>query len=237
MSGAPDRGHEEHHRALVKRLSSEIKPSRPLWPVSVRLTLWIVMEVGILVWVMNHTTNNFVAKLAHPAYAIEIIFFAAAAIIFAESGLKSAIPGRTVSRREATMAVALVLAATVVLVVAHPMTTSDRLGDFARTGLRCAIGTLKFGTWPWLTLWWLVRRGAAMSGWLSGLFVGAGALLFSFAVMRIVCPIDEPVHLLTWHLFPALVVIALSTLAGVKWLRFRPRRPRTYSSRVNYGNI
>jgi hypothetical protein len=214
--------HEEHHRALVRRLSSEIKPSRPLWPVSVRLTLWILMEVGILAWVMSHTSNNFVAKMTHPAYAIEIIFFAAAAIICAELALKSAIPGRTLSAKEATITTALVLAGTALLVVAQPMAISVPLGEFARNGWRCAIATVKFGTLPWLALWWLVRRGASMSGWLSGLLVGAGALLFSFAVMRISCPIDEPLHLLSWHLSPAIAVIALSTLGGIRWLRFRP---------------
>jgi hypothetical protein len=38
-----------------------------------------------------------------------------------------------------------------------------------------------------------------------------------------VCPIDEPLHLLIWHLLPALTVIGLSALAGIKLLRFRPR--------------
>jgi energy-converting hydrogenase Eha subunit G len=223
MSATPHISHEEHHQALVRRLSREITPSRPLWPVSVRLTLWIVMEVGILAWVMSHTTNNFVAKLTHPAYAIEIVFFTTAAIVSAELALKSAIPGRTLSAKEATMVTALVLAGTIVLIIAQPIVTSDPLGDFARNGWRCAIETVKLGTLPWLALWSLVRRGASMSGWLSGLLVGAGALLFSFAVMRIGCPIDEPLHLLTWHLSPALAVIALSTLGGVRWLRFRPR--------------
>ena len=60
-----------------------------------------------------------------------------------------------------------------------------------------------------------------MSGRLSGLFVGAGALSFSFAIMRVACPIDEPLHLLAWHLLPALALIGLSTLAGGIWLRFR----------------
>ncbi|MBV8361947.1 MAG: DUF1109 family protein [Deltaproteobacteria bacterium] len=214
--------HEEHHRALVRQLSSEITPNHPLWPASVRLTLWMVMEVAILAWVMSHTTNNFVAKMTHPAYAVEIIFFAAAAIICAELALKSAIPGRTISAKEATIATALVLVGTVILIIAQPMATSDPLGDFARNGRRCAIETIEFGALPWLALWSLVKRGASMSGWLSGLLVGAGALLFSFTVMRIGCPIDEPLHLLTWHLSPALAVIALSTLGGVKWLRFRP---------------
>jgi hypothetical protein len=215
--------HEDRHRALVWRLSSEITPSRPLWPISVRLTLWILMEVGILAWVMSHTTNNFVAKMAHPVYLIEIIFFATAAIICAELALKSTIPGRTISAQEAIVAITLALAGTAVVVLAQPMATSEPLGDFARNGWRCAIETVEFGILPWLALWWLVRRGATMSGWLSGFLVGAGALLFSFAVMRIACPIDEPLHLLTWHLLPALAVIALSTLGGVRWLRFRPR--------------
>jgi len=223
-------GHEEHHQALVRQLSSEITPSRLLWPVSIRLTLWMVVEVGILAWVMSHAPNNFVAKLTHPAYAIEIVFFACAAVICATLALKSAIPGRRLSANEAAMAAALALAGTVVLIIAHPIDTTDSLGDFVRTGRQCAIETVLLGTLPWLVLSSLVRRGAPMSGWLSGLLVGAGALLFSFAVMRIGCPIDEPLHLLIWHLSPALMVTALSTLAGVKWLQFRPR-PRYRTAR------
>ncbi|MBV8453485.1 MAG: DUF1109 family protein [Deltaproteobacteria bacterium] len=224
MSGTPDIGHEERHLALVRRLSSEITPSRPLWPVYARLTLWMLIEISILAWVISHTTNDFVARLTHPAYAIQIVFFATAAIMCAALALESAIPGRPLSAKVATMATALVLTGTALLVMAQPMATSDSLGDFARNGWRCAIGTMLFGTLPWLALWWLVKRGVSMNGWLSGLLAGAGALLFSFAVMRIVCPVDEPLHLLTWHLLPALAVITLSTLAGAKWLRFRPRR-------------
>jgi Negative regulator of sigma F len=222
MSGAPHIRHEAHHRALVSRLAGEITLRRPLWPVSARLTLWMLIEVGILAWVISHTTNNFVARLTHPAYAIEIIFFETAAIICAALALKSAIPGRIVSAKEVTMAASLAMAGTVVFIIAQPIATSDPLGEFARNGWRCAVDTVLFGTLPWLGLWWLVKRGASMNGWLSGLLAGAGALLFSFAVMRMVCPIDEPLHLLIWHLLPALTVIGLSALAGIKLLRFRP---------------
>jgi hypothetical protein len=222
MSGTLDVGHQERHRALVSWLASEITPRRPLWPVSARLTLWMLIEVGILVWVISHTKHNFVARLTHPAYAIGIVFFAAAAMICAVLALRSAIPGRMLSAKGVIVAIALALVGTLVLVMAQPMATSDSLGDFALNGWRCAVNTALFGTLPWLGLWWLIRRGASMSGRLSGLLAGAGALLFSFAVMRIVCPIDDPLHLLIWHLLPALTVIGLSALAGVKWLRFRP---------------
>ncbi|MBV8773732.1 MAG: DUF1109 family protein [Deltaproteobacteria bacterium] len=222
-SRAPDIGHEGHHRALVRRLSSEITPSRPLWGVSARLTLCIVVELGILAWVISHAPINFVARLIHPVYTIEIVLFATTAVICAAMALKSAIPGRVLFAKEVVIATVLALAGTVALTVAQPMATSDSLGDFARSGWRCALSTVLFGTLPWLALWWLVGRGASMSGWLSGMLVGAGALFFSFAVMRIACPIDEPMHLLIWHLFPALAVTGLSALAGIKWLRFRVR--------------
>jgi hypothetical protein len=183
----------------------------------------MMLELGVLAWVATHTTNHFTTKLTHPGYVIEVVFFAAGAIISAVLALRSAIPGRTLSASEATIAGALMLTGTIVVAISQPMITSNPLGDFVRTGLRCAGATVMFGALPWLLLWWLVRRGAPTSGWLSGLLVGAGALLFSFAVMRVVCPIDEPLHLLTWHLLPALVVIALSTMAGAAWLRLRPR--------------
>jgi hypothetical protein len=231
VSGAPHISHEDHHRALVRRLSSEVRPARPLWPVGARLGLWLVLEAGVLAWVMSHTTNHFTAKLTHPVYAIELVFFAGAALISAALALRSAVPGRTLLASEATFAGALVLAGTIVFTIARPMDTSYTLGDFGRSGLRCACETVMLGALPWLSLWWMVRRGAPMSGWLSGLLVGAGALLFSFAVMRIACPIDEPLHLLIWHLLPALASIALSALAGATWLRFRPstRHPAAIS--------
>jgi hypothetical protein len=53
MNGTAYIVHEEHHRALVKRLSSEVTPTRPLWPVGGRLALWMMLEVGVLAWVIR----------------------------------------------------------------------------------------------------------------------------------------------------------------------------------------
>jgi hypothetical protein len=49
-------------------------------------------------------------------------------------------------------------------------------------------------------------------------------MLFSFAVMRIDCPLDEPLHLITWHLMPVVLITLLSAIAGAFWLRFPLRR-------------
>jgi hypothetical protein len=218
--------HEDHHRALVRRLATEVKPTRRLWSVGVRLGIWILLEVGVLAWVVTHTDNDFIQKLRQPVYALEILFFAAAAIISATLALRSAIPGRNLRASEGMLAAVLVLAGATLVAAAEPMNTTNPLGDFVRAGLPCARSTWMFGALPLLLLWWMVRRGASMRGGLSGFLVGAGALFFSFAMMRIACPIDEPLHVLTWHLLPALALIALSTLAGGTWLRLRRRARR-----------
>src|SRR6266849_5249227 len=225
MPEAVEITHEDHHRALVRRLATEVKPTRRLWSVGLRLGIWILLEVGVLAWVVTHTDNDFIQKLRQPVYTIEILFFAAAAIISATLALRSAVPGRALRASEATLAAVLLLTGAA-LVAAGPMNTTNPLGDFVRAGLPCARETWMLAAAPLLLLWWMVRRGASMRGGLSGLLVGAGALFFSFAMMRVACPIDEPLHVLTWHLLPALALIALSTLTGGMWLRFRRRARR-----------
>jgi hypothetical protein len=217
---------EDRHRALVRRFAADLRPTRRLWPVGVRVGIWLALEVAVLAWVVTHTNNPFMEKLAQPIYAIEIVFFAGAATILAVLALRSAIPGRTLRAGEAALAVSLLVAGTVLLILAAPVSTASGLSEFLRLGLRCAYGTFARAALPWLALWWLVRRGAPMRGGLSGLLVGGGALFFSFAMMRLACPIDEPLHLLTWHLLPALALTALSTLAGIAWLNFRSRNRR-----------
>jgi hypothetical protein len=36
--------------------------------------------------------------------------------------------------------------------------------------------------------------------------------------VRIACPIDEGLHLLTWHTLPIAMGAALSAIAGARWL-------------------
>lgn len=220
--------HEEHHRALVKRLASNIAPVRRLWPIGVRLALWLLVEAAVLIWVAAHTPNNFIIKLRWPGYVIELASFALAAALSAWLALRSAIPGTTLRPAEVGLTVVLVLAGCAVLILTQPIDTSGSLSEFVRTGIRCARDTCMLAMLPWLVLWWAVRRGAPMDGGISGAWVGAGALFFAFAMMRIACPIDEPLHLITWHLLPALAAIALSALAGNAWLGFRLRLLRRH---------
>jgi hypothetical protein len=223
MPEAQDIAHQDHHRALVRRLAAELEPKRRLWPIGARTGLWMALGAVIFAWIGTHTDNPFMEKLTQPAYAFEVFLFAGAALIFAVMALRSAIPGRLLGAREATLASVFVSAGALLLMVGEPIRTTEPLGEFLRIGLPCVYRTSAFAALPWLMLSWLVKRGAPMRGRLSGLLVGAGALSLSLAMMRIACPIDEPLHLLTWHLLPALLLTSLSAIAGTTWLRFRPR--------------
>ena len=213
--------HEERHRELVERIAVGLKPVRLPWPEGARLGFWLLLEGAMLAWVVAHTTNDFMLRLYWPSYTLEIVIFAAAAVLAARLALRSAIPGRAVSPSEVVLVTILVAAGTALL-AGFPVRTSYPLGEFIRQGVTCASITCLLAAPPWIALAWAVKRLAPMRGALSGALVGASALLFSFAIMRIYCPLDEPLHLITWHLLPVLGVTALSGLIGVFWLRFRP---------------
>jgi hypothetical protein len=222
LSPSNETRHDTLHRALVDHLAANLQPSRPLWPVRRRLALWLAIEITVLADAMVVTGNDFAQKLMHPPYALEIGFFAASGLILAAMALSAAIPGRESRPWQTPLAVALVLGGTLML-FAVPMRTDTPLGQFVSVGSHCAFVTCARAILPWIVLWWAVRRGAPGDGRAAGAMVGAAAMLFSFAIMRIACPIDEPLHLVTWHFGPVVAVTLISTFAGAVWLRF-PRR-------------
>ena len=214
--------HEQHHRALVERLATNLQPVRRLWPLSIRLGLWLVLEAALLAWVASHTHNDFMRKLAGPRYLLEVALFAGAAILAAIIALRSAIPGRPAHPGEMAVTLILLFAGTALLMT-QPLHTGYPLSQFIDVGRVCAVETCLLAAVPWLGLWWAVRRAAPMRAGTTGLAIGAAAGLFSFALMRLKCPNDERLHLLTWHLLPAVLIALLSALAGTLWLRFRSR--------------
>jgi len=215
--------YSERHRRIVESLAAAVEPVRPLWPVRVRLTLWLLLEALVLVWVATHTGNDFMRKLDHPWYAFEVACFAIAATLAAALALRAAIPGRSGGLGGPIAVIVLAMIGTKLVMVGAPIRTGYPLAEFLHTGLGCAVGTCALAAPPWIALWWAVKRGAPTSGAAAGGLIGAAAMLFSFALMRLNCEIDEPLHLITWHLMPVLLLTTLSAAAGAAWLRFRPR--------------
>ena len=210
--------HDRLHRALVDLLVARLRPVRPLWPVGRRLMLWLAIEIAVLVETLIETSNRWVLKLEHPLYTLEVVFFAVAAVIVASMALRAAIPGREPAAWQRGLAIVLAVIGTAMLFVV-PARTDLSLADFVAAGRACAWATCVKAALPWVVLWWAIARGAPRNGGVAGSMVGAAAMLFSFAIMRLGCPLDDPLHLVTWHLGPVVLVTILSAFAGSIWLR------------------
>ena len=213
--------HEVRHNALVEHLVAELRPVRRLWPVRVRLAIWIAIEAGVLMWVIRNTQRTDLAhQFRNPWYLLGVGGFALAGAIGAAFALRSAIPGREARRRELGLLVVLTVASALLL-LHQPISLIMPIGTFIHEGLPCAFGIAMFASLPLLVLFWAVRRGAPLAGGAAGALAGGAAFLFSFALMRVNCPIDEGLHLFMWHFLPALIGVALS--AGAGFLLFRKR--------------
>jgi hypothetical protein len=213
--------HETRHRALVERLVSQLRPVRRLWPVNVRLAIWIALEAAVLLFVIHQTHRTDLAQQIHNLwFLLGVGGFAVAGTLGGALALRSAIPGREPRTTEFVLLIVLTAASGFVL-LHEPIDFGMPIGTFIRQGLPCVFGTLMLAALPLLALFWAVRRGAPLAGGIGGALAGAGAFLFSFGFMRVNCPIDEGLHLFMWHFLPALIGVALS--AGAGYLVFRKR--------------
>jgi hypothetical protein len=212
--------HIEHHREIVDRIVGDLHPVRPRWSVGMRLAIWLLLDLAIAAWVVAHKHVGLMTRLSWLSYDLELATFGGAALLAAVLALRSAIPGREPRKIEIGL-IALTAVVGSLLLAGTPARSDYRLSTFISTGLPCAYTTCLLAAGPWVGLAWAVRRAAPLRGTLSGALVGAGALLFSFALMRIDCSVDEPLHLIVWHLTPALLAIAASAFVGGWWLRFR----------------
>jgi len=215
--------HDQLHRALVDRIAGNLRPRPSLWPVRRRLALWLLLEIVVLLRTVTEIRGDWAARFASPAYTFEILFFSVAGLILAAMALRAAIPGRESPPWQTVLAIVLAISGTALL-FATPIGTNVPLKQFISVGLGCVVASCTKAALPLIALWWAVRRGAPGNGRTAGALVGAAAMLFSFAIMRIDCPLDEPLHLITWHLGPVIAVTVLSAVAGALWLRFPTRR-------------
>ena len=206
---------------MVERIVADLQPVHRLWPTSLRLAVWSMLEFVLLVFVFRHSgRTDLMLQLTNPWYLIVFGGFAAAGVIGAAFALRAAVPRGGPSSIEVGLFLS-VAAASALLLVHQPFNGEITLGNFINEGKRCALMTLMLAAIPWIALAVLVRRGAPLFPGRDGALVGAAAFLSSFALMRVICPIDEAMHLLVWHFLPALAGIALSACAGLFLLKRR----------------
>jgi hypothetical protein len=210
-----------HHGALVDRLVQETQPVRRLWSVRLRMTTFVALSaatVGLVLLLASRP--DIAAKLAAPSFTVQLALLCAATVFTALLALRSAVPGRSPTRYETTIALALVVA-TALFSCAEPLDTDIAVGTFLAVGAACAARTFAFAVVPWLLLMAAIRRGAPTRVRAAGAYAGATALLLSTTILRAACPQDGALHWAVWHFSAIAVGTVLSATVASTWLRWR----------------
>ncbi|HUO04164.1 MAG TPA: NrsF family protein [Candidatus Binataceae bacterium] len=220
---------------LIDPIIADFEPVTPLWPVTTRLSLWLLLQFGILGLFVAAGTHahsplframpNLAWKLENWQFLAGVAGLAVVGIMAASSAFKTAIPGEgEISAGKLIMLLVLACSAFALMVhePAHPLAS---MHQFVTTGTRCAICVVMIAAIPWLGLFWASRRAMPLMGATEGGLIGIATFAFSFAATRMGCPIDDFAHVVIWHALPAAIGAGLSVVAGVIWLRgFTPNR-------------
>ncbi len=192
----------------------------------------MVLPTALVTWtVLAHLRADLADRLRAPAFSLELGFLVTAAGLSTWLAFRAAAPDRRRSGGEVWLAVGFVAAAAVALLwdPGPPLPTAD---DFAAAGVGCLEKTVALAALPWLLVLLALRRGASVTPAAGGALAGAAAFLLANVAMRVVCPSDVPVHVLTWHLLPVAAASLLSGALGAAWFgRWALSAPSSRSSR------
>ena len=206
------------HDALVRRLTSDLRPVPHIWPPPARLAAWLLLALAVLALAAGAgLRHDLGAQLHRPLYLFQIAALLAAGALAAATGFRAAVPGYGGERWRAGLVLALALLGAALL-LGEPGTSPVAPAVFLVTGVRCALSIAMFGLLPWVALFVAIGRAAPLDGRAVGRYAGAAAFLVGAAAVRLACPIDGPLHLLTSHVTPVLLWTSLSAVAGASWL-------------------
>ncbi|MGH7986292.1 MAG: NrsF family protein [Candidatus Binataceae bacterium] len=211
--------HETRYDALLEPAIERLRPVKRIWPVRLRLALWLLLELALLGTIaLIFPRADLHAHLHDLHYILVLGSFVLLGVAAAALALRTAIPGREASRPELMLVGALALGA-VLLVSRGTVASHFSIGEFIRDGVPCMACTGLCAVLPWALLFWAVRRAAPLPLGVAGGLVGVAVFAFAFAATRLGCPIDGRLHILIWHVLPATAGAGLSVLAGTAWLR------------------
>ena len=196
---------------LIDRLIHDFRPVKRLWPVSIRLLLWILLEAAILALaVLPNSLLDFVAAAHFHNFGLSASGFIFVSIAAAWMALRNSIPGRESSDAELILLVLGGVAAVLIVQFGSSSPTLPPSADFLSTAGR----QLTFAALPWLTLFWATRRAMSLRPRLVGGLIGVAASCFAI-VAELFNGAGDPI---AWELLAVAILTLLSVVAGAAWL-------------------
>lgn len=211
---------------VLDELSRELEPVRPLRPPSTRLAAWTFGQIVFAtIMVGSSSRPDLLQELATPAYLAELLLLASGTVLLAAACFGAAVPGSE-RPRIARLGIAAAIAAALFL-APRTADTEQAIATFVRAGVPCAIHTAALALLPAIWLLLASYRGFPLAPFRAGALAGGAGFLVGFTLMRLLCPLDEPLHVAIWHWLPVALGTAAAGALGFSFLRYDPRRFRT----------
>ncbi len=200
---------------LIDGLVHDARPVRRLRPPVIRLSAWLVVLLATTsVVVIAGLRPGVMGRLVSAPVVGEIICLGAASVAAAWIALRAAIPGLDV-RAGRLLLVGSIVAGAILSIGQTQLAIGMPLMDFIGTGIHCAASSIIIAAIPALTLAWAIGRGAALHPAWAGATGGLAATIWSYMLMQLRCRVDETAHVIVWHGFPLVIVIAVSATMAI----------------------
>lgn len=202
---------EIDYRVLIDRLIQDFRPVKRLWPIRIRLSLWILLEATIVaVATLLNGPSDATAVVYFHNYGFDAAGFFLVSIAAAWMALRNSIPGRETSATQLILLAVGIIAAALI-VQFEPLTQTLLSSD----DFRSALGRqLTFAALPWITLFWAARRAMPLRPRLTGGMIGMAASCFAVAAELF----SGPAYPITWELLIGTILTGLLVIAGAAWL-------------------
>jgi hypothetical protein len=201
---------------LIDRLVADAAPVHPLWPLRIRLGIWLLLEVAVVTALVLFLPDTVIGPAA-PVRTIETIYLVTASAVLATIALAAAVPGRAEGPRLPLIVGALAVAAALPA-LAEPAHGEMSLSGLLVDGISCSLKTLAVSLLPGLGLLLAVRRGAALRPGLAAAAASGAALILGHAALRLACPMHDLLHVVLWHVGAVWIGLLIGARVGARWI-------------------
>jgi hypothetical protein len=203
---------------LIVQLAKSAEPVTPLPPLSIRLAQWLGLAIALAavgVFAIGPRAD-LGSVLTRPVFAASLLALLVATVSSAAAAFVLSVPGAERSAFQRVLPILATAAWPVAWLLAMSATT-DR-GTTRLFHAACAIEIAVVAGISGAALLAMLRRAAPLRpGWTAAI-ASLAAVAIGAAMTQIICPIDDPAHVLIGHVLVAVLVGLVGCVVGYRAL-------------------
>ena len=199
------------HQQLIKQLSNEMQPVKPLAPVGNRILKWIALALPLAI-VSSVFVHRGLTDWTQPGAGValaQLVLAMTIGIAAVWNALTLLIPGRpTIPTVRFVLAGGLWLLLNIMSIPAHPPTPTHDHGTF------CYLFLMVVSAPMVITLLWTLRRSGGLYSQKSLLMAGISVAAWSVSLLSLCHPVQQDRGDLTLHFAAVATIIGITMIIG-----------------------